>query len=249
MILNTDTQLAAWRKLNASVTVPPVTEVLSFLAPLGVASGVRAGWVERIPGLEITGDRDEAMRQLRPHHEEEIARFAGAGADFWRAEQVHGSEVVVVPGAPRIMAADGLEVVPGVDGLVTGQAGVVLVIHVADCGAIWLADRRTGAIGLLHSGRKGTEANILLCALGCMAASFGTRSEDVTAVLSPCIRPPDYEVDIPAAITSQAKAAGLGNFIDCGLNTASDLRRFYSYRKELGKTGRMMALMIRDFPP
>jgi copper oxidase (laccase) domain-containing protein len=41
----------------------------------------------------------------------------------------------------------------------------------------------------------------------------------------------------------------LGNFIDCGLNTASDNARFYSYRKELGKTGRMMALIVRDFLP
>jgi copper oxidase (laccase) domain-containing protein len=211
--------------------------------------GVRAGWVERIPGLEISGDRDEAMRQLRPHHEAEIARFAGSGAGFWRAGQVHGPEVAVVPGAPQIMAADGLQVVPGVDGLVTGQAGVVLVIHVADCGAIWLADRQTGAIGLLHSGRKGTEANIFQRALDRMADSFGTWPGDVTAVLSPCIRPPDYEMDIPAAIARQAAAAGVGNFIDCGLNTASDLSRFYSYRKELGKTGRMMALMVRDFPP
>jgi polyphenol oxidase len=226
-----------------------VTEALSFLVPLGAAPGVRAGWVERIPGLEITGDRDEAMRQLRPHHEAEIRRFGGNGGGFWRAEQVHGAEVAVVPGAPRMMAADGMEVVPGVDGLVTREAGVVLVIHVADCGAIWLADRQTGAIGLLHSGRKGTEANIFQRALDRMADCFGTRPADVTAVLSPCIRLPDYEVDIPAAIAHQATAAGVGNFIDCGLNTASDPSRFYSYRKELGKTGRMMALMVRDFPP
>jgi copper oxidase (laccase) domain-containing protein len=226
-----------------------VTEALSFLGPLRAVPGVRAGWVERIPGLEIMGDRDEAMRQLRPHHEAVIGRFAGNGVGFWRAEQVHGPEVAVVPGAPQIMSADGLEVVPGVDGLVTGQAGVVLVIHVADCGAIWLADRKTGAIGLLHSGRKGTEANIFQRALDLMADSFGTRPEDVTAVLSPCIRPPDYEVDIPAAIARQAAAAGVGNFIDCGLNTASDPLRFYSYRKESGKTGRMMALMVRDFSP
>lgn len=226
-----------------------MTEALSFLAPLAAAPGVRACWVERIPGLEITGDRDEAMRQLRPHHESAIGRFAGNDVVFWRAEQVHGSEVAVVPGAPQITAADGLPVVPGVDGLVTGQAGVVLIIHVADCGAIWLADRKTGAIGLLHSGRKGTEANILQRALDRMADSFGTRPADVTAVLSPCIRPPDYEVDIPTAIARQATAAGVGNFIDCGLNTASDPSRFYSYRKELGKTGRMMALMVRDFPP
>ncbi len=135
------------------------------------------------------------------------------------------------------------------DGLITGETGVVLAIYVADCGAIWLADRKTGAIGLLHSGKKGTEAKIFQVALDRMTEQFGTQPGDVTAVLGPCIRPPDYEVDFAAEIGRQAEQAGIGNFIDCGLNTASDLTRFYSYRKELGKTGRMMALIVRDFQP
>lgn len=189
------------------------------------------------------------MNLLRPHHERAVEKFAGADASWWRAEQVHGREVAVVPGSPRISAPDGLPVVPGVDGLLTVQSGVVLAIYVADCGAIWLADRKSGAIGLLHSGKKGTELAILEEALVRMSQDFGTRPEDVVAVLSPCIRPPDYEWDFAAQISKQARRAGVGNFIDCGLNTASDHVRFYSYRKELGKTGRMMALITRDFPP
>jgi hypothetical protein len=226
-----------------------VTEAFPFLAPLNALPGVRAGWVERVPDLPITGDRDEAMRQLRPVHEAAVAEFAGKSTQWWRAEQVHGNAVAVVPGSAKIIAPDGLPVVPGVDGLVTGETGVVLAIYVADCGAIWLADRKSGATGLLHSGKKGTESNILGAALGLMRERFGTRPADVTAVLGPCIRPPDYDVDFAARIENQAAAAGLGNFIDCGLNTASDLGRFYSYRKELGKTGRMMALIVRDSPP
>jgi copper oxidase (laccase) domain-containing protein len=202
-----------------------------------------------VPELPITGDRDEAMRLLRPVHEAAVAEFAGESTQWWRAEQVHGNAVAVVPGNATIIAPDGLSVVPGVDGLVTGETGVVLAIYVADCGAIWLADRKSGAIGLLHSGKKGTESNILEVALRLMNERFGTRPADLTAVLGPCIRPPDYDVDFAARIENQAAAAGLGNFIDCGLNTASDLGRFYSYRKELGKTGRMMALIVRDSPP
>lgn len=222
-----------------------MTAAFPFLEVLHEIPGVRAGWVERVPELEITGDRDEAMRLLRPVHERAVAGFA-RGAAWWRAEQVHGKRVAVVPGAETIIAADGLPVVPGVDGLVTADTGVVLAIYVADCGAIWLADRATGAIGLLHSGKKGTEFGILDEALGLMAGRFGTRPGNVVAVLGPCIRPPDYEVDFAAEIVRQAAAAGVGNFIDCGLNTASDSARFYSYRKELGRTGRMMALMTRD---
>jgi polyphenol oxidase len=226
-----------------------VTEAFPFLEEINSLPGVRAGWVERVPDLPITGAREEAMRQLRPHHEKALASFAGETCGWWRAEQVHGHAVALVPGSPQIIAPDGLPVVPGVDGLITGGCGVVLAVYVADCGAVWLADRQSGAIGLLHSGKKGTETNILQQALRRMAEEFGTRPSDVTAVLGPCIRPPHYEVDFAAGIGLQAERAGIGNFIDCGLDTASDPTRFYSYRQESGKTGRMMALIVRDSPP
>ncbi len=228
---------------------PRVTEAFPFLDPLNSIPGVRAAWIGRVPDLPITGDRDEAMNLLRPHHEAAVSQFAGPAAQWWRAEQVHGTHVAVVPGSPQILAPDGLPVVAGSDGLVTCQTGVVLAIYAADCGAIWLADRETGAIGLLHSGKKGTEGNIFEVALGVMAKQFGTRPKNVTAVLSPCIRKPDYEVDFAKDIGNQATRAGVGSFLDCGLNTASDLQRHYSYRRELGKTGRMMALIVRDFLP
>jgi copper oxidase (laccase) domain-containing protein len=226
-----------------------MTEDFPFLAALDAVPGVRAAWIERVPRLRITGDRDEAMRQLRPIHEAAVAKFAGPDARWWRAEQIHGSAVAIVPGSPQSTAPDGLPVVPCADGLLTRDPGIVLAIYVADCGVIWLADRKTGAIGLLHSGKNGTAANIFGHALDRMAGHFGTAASDVTAVLGPCIRPPDYEVDFAADIGAQAQAAGVGIFIDCGLNTASDLARFYSYRKEHGKTGRMLALIVRDSPP
>lgn len=229
---------------------PRVTEAFPFLDPLNSIPGIRAGWVERVPDLSITGDRDAAMNLLRPIHENKVAEFVTRATPWWRAEQVHGTRVAVVPGAPQALAPDGLPMVPDHDGLITRETGIVLAIYTADCGAIWLADRKTGAIGLLHSGKKGTEGNIFKVALDLMAEKFGSRAEDVTAVLSPCIRKPDYEVDFAAEIGRQAARAGVGDFLDCGLNTAADLGRFYSYRRELGKTGRMMALITRDsFPP
>jgi copper oxidase (laccase) domain-containing protein len=226
-----------------------VTEAFSFLNELNQIPGVRAGWVERVPDLPISCDRDEAMILLKPHHQDRIAKFSPSPAQWWRAEQVHGTAVAVVPGAPQVPASDGLQVVPGTDGLVTQCVGITLSIYVADCGALWLADRKTGAIGLLHSGKKGTEGNIFTKALETMSQAFGTVARDVTAVLSPCIRPPHYEVNFARDIGKQANSVGIGNFLDCGLNTADDLQRFYSYRREMGKTGRMMAMITRDFLP
>jgi len=226
-----------------------MTEDFLFLGPMQQAyPGIRAGWIGRIPGLAVDGDRDRAMGMLRPAHEAAVAAFA-EGSAWWRAEQVHGNRVAVVPAAPQIAAPDGLPVVPGVDGLVTNTPGLVLAIYVADCGAIWLADRRTGAIGLLHSGKKGTESEILRQALELMGREFGTQPADVVSVLGPCIRPPHYETDFAAEIAAQAARAGIREFHDCGEDTASDLCRYYSYRLEKGQTGRMLALITKDPPP
>jgi hypothetical protein len=223
-----------------------VTEAFPFLDSLNEIPGVRAGWVGRVPDLPITGDRDDAMILLRPHHAAAVADFAGPNAQWWRAEQIHGTSVALIPGAQQLTAPDDLPMVPGVDGLITCEPGMVLAIYVADCGPIWLADRKTGAIGLLHSGKKGTEGNIFQKALGKMALHFGTDPGNVVAVLGPCIRMPDYDVDFAGQIGSQARRAGIGSYLDSRLNTASDLARHYSYRRELGKTGRMMAMITRD---
>lgn len=226
-----------------------VTEDFSFLDPLNALPGIRAAWVERIPNVDVHGTRDEAMRQLRPTHERIARSFGGPDARWWRAEQVHGHDVAVVPDAPETIAGDGLPVVPGVDGLITHTPGVLLSIYVADCGAIWLADSETHAIGLLHSGKKGTQDNILAQAVNMMTDRFGSEPRNLIAVLSPCIRVPDYDVAFADEIARQARRCGVREFVDCGLNTAADLQRFYSYRKEQGQTGRMMAMMIRDPQP
>jgi copper oxidase (laccase) domain-containing protein len=224
-----------------------VTEASSFLNPIRSLPGIRAAWIPRLADVPVAdADRDEAMRRLRPYHEKAVLEFGGTLATWWRAEQIHGTEVAAVPDAPTLLASDGLPVVPGVDGLITCTPGIVLSIYVADCGAIWLADKKTGAIGLLHSGKKGSEGNIFQGAIEKMKALYGTNPSDVVAVLGPCIRPPHYEVNFAAEIGLQAASIGIASFTDCGENTASDLDLHYSYRMEMGKTGRMMALLTRD---
>lgn len=215
----------------------------NFLSPLRAIPGLRVDFIERVPDLPMDADRDEAMRRLRDHHTSAIERHGFATEQWWRAEQVHGADVAIAGASPTIVAPDGLPVIAGVDGLITAQAGLALAIYVADCGAIWLADRANGAIALLHSGKKGTEGNILGRAVARMKEEFGSSPQDLIGVLGPCIRPPHYEVDFAAEIVRQAADAGIGSFHDCKTCTASDLHRFYSYRKELGRTGRMMAII------
>ena len=76
-------------------------------------------------------------------------------------------------------------------------------------------------------------------------AKMGARASDVDLVvqLSPCIRPPHYEVDFAAETARQCREAGVEEISDCGICTACNLTRYYSYRAENGRTGRMLALL------
>ena len=119
----------------------------------------------------------------------------------------------------------------------------MLGVYVADCCAVYLVDPKTPAIGLVHSGRKGTELGVVPNAIKQMIDRFGSDPANMIVQLSPCIRPPHYEVDFAAQIVRQCRALGVKEIHDPAVCTARDLDRYYSYRAEKGKTGRMLALI------
>jgi hypothetical protein len=201
---------------------------------LDALPGIRAAFITRIPGVDVAADREIALARLSEHHAT-LASAMGFSSPAL-AEQVHGSQVAVVE-TPGDLPA------PGADALASATPGLTLGIYVADCAAIYVADPRRRAIALAHSGRKGSELNILGNAIETLQMQFGSAPADLVVVVSPCIRPPHYEVDFAAMIAAQARAAGVGAFHDAGVCTASHPERYYSYRRELGKTGRMLALL------
>jgi polyphenol oxidase len=207
---------------------------LQLFPALSALPGILHGFTLRVPGLDVRTDRESALERLEGYHSEIRAQFGSR--EFHTARQVHGGRVAVIE-------QGSVSETPGVDGLLTQDAGALLGIYVADCCAIFLVDTRRPAIGLVHSGRKGTEQNIAGAAVRRMSEQFGTDPTDLIVQLSPCIRPPYYEVDFAAEIQSQLHAAGVTKVFDTGENTGADLERFYSYRMEKGRTGRMLALL------
>ena len=155
------------------------------------------------------------------------------------AEQVHGAVVA------KVGQAEAGKVISGADALISGESGLTLVVRVADCGPVWLHCAKTGAIGLVHSGRKGTELGIVPAAIRAMKKELGADPASMLGLLGPCIRPPHYDVDFSAEILRQLRAEGVGEIVDSGLCTASDPERFYSYRREKGQTGRHFAVLAR----
>jgi hypothetical protein len=127
-----------------------VKEASFFLSSILQSRNHCADFVERIAGVQTSTDKKEALGHLSKYHSA-AARSLGFSKTF-HAEQIHGDKIAVITKQSPLIS-------PGVDGLIT-TGNTLLGIHVADCGALYLLDRKTGAIGLLHSGKKGTELNI-----------------------------------------------------------------------------------------
>lgn len=217
--------------------VAPSSFVESFPA-LAATGIVRHGFLGRVPGLDVATERATALARLDAVHRAVRTELGLGGMPCATAEQVHGNEVAVLDeplGGDHCFA--------GADGVVTNQTAVSLGIYVADCCAVFLVDPVGRSIGLVHSGKKGTELHIVSRAIEKMQAHFGAKPANLVVQLSPCIRPPHYEVDFAAEIIRQVRAAGVKQVAASAQCTACDLERYYSYRAEKGRTGRMLALL------
>lgn len=191
-----------------------------------------------MPGIDVSYDKAEVLARLDVVHRQVRDSLGLGQTAFLTAEQVHGRKVAVID-SPILVD----RCFDSCDGLVTNQRDVCLGIYVADCCAVFLFDPVHGAIGLVHSGKKGTELGIVSEAIALMQARFSSNAPDLIVQLSPCIRPPHYEVDFAAEIVRQCRDAGVENVNDCDTCTACDLQHYYSYRAEKGRTGRMLALL------
>jgi polyphenol oxidase len=209
-------------------------------------------FAQRIPGIDVSHDKGEVLERLDSAHRE--IRDATGFRDWplFTAQQVHRNKIEVVDEVGSALRADGGRhgvtslpgrEFPGCDGIITNQRGIALGIYVADCCAVYIVDPKTPAIGLVHSGRKGTELGVVANAIRQMIERFGSEPANITVQLSPCIRPPHYEVDFAAEIIRQCRALGVQQIHDSDTCTACDLARYYSYRAEKGKTGRMLAVL------
>lgn len=218
----------------------PTADVLSIerFPALSVGKTLH-GFVGRVPGIDVDADRAEALARLEGAHRAARAALRIGERRLITAEQVHGSAVAVFTPEDELPRS----ALPEVDGLVTNRTDVCLGIYVADCCAVFLVDETKGVIALVHSGKKGTDSGIVPQAIGAMQRRFGCEADDLTAQLSPCIRPPWYETDFAAEIAAQCRAAGVRRVADDGVCTAANPERYYSYRREKGRTGRMLALL------
>jgi len=173
--------------------------------------------------------------------------------------QVHGDRV------HRVSAEDAGRTIPSTDALISDVPGILLMGRYADCVPVLLFDPVRGVVGLAHAGWRGTVQGIVAKTVATMVSWYGCSVKDVRAVIGPSIGPccfevgqevlaafqrsfPDPEdaivdmgrqrVNLWRANTVQLERSGVGAIALAELCTACHVDRFYSHRRENGKTGR-----------
>lgn len=132
------------------------------------------------------------------HVKENYQRIANAiGFDVHKlvcSHQTHTTHVRQVTAADCGKGYEKERDYSDVDGLITNVPGVVLATFYADCVPLYFVDPVHRAIGLSHSGWRGTVCDIAGETVRCMQEAYGTKPEDIQAVIGPSICQDCYEV-------------------------------------------------------
>lgn len=114
--------------------------------------------------------------------------------DFVCSDQTHTTNIRYVTredgGKGVIIPKDYTDV----DGLMTNVPGLVLVTFYADCVPLYFVDPVNKAIGLAHSGWKGTVHRMGRAMVRAMGEAFGTKPEELLVAIGPSICQDCYEV-------------------------------------------------------
>jgi polyphenol oxidase len=161
---------------------------------------------------------DASYGDLRPQTADGVGRLAavvsacrpdGERCEVYWAEQVHGSEVVVVGDTGEPPAAGRVRCAGRADALLSTSPATALAVLVADCAPVALASEE-GVFGVVHAGWRGLRAGVVERAVAAMHELGATA---VSAVRGPCIRPCCYGFSEPdlAALAERFGAAVRGH--------------------------------------
>lgn len=202
-------------------------------------------------------DREEAESARRA-----VKKCIGASGLIF-PKQVHGSKVLVIK--TRSDAESAAHTPETADAVISKTPGTGIVIQAADCQSVMLYDPVKHAAANIHSGWRGSTANIIGSCITAMEENFGTDPADLAAGIGPSLGPCcaefiNYREEIPEsfwgyrdvqdrfdfwhASMDQLKAAGVKekNIELAHICTKCNPHLFFSYRAE-GSTQRFAAVI------
>jgi hypothetical protein len=198
----------AWLRHGFSTRAGGVSAIYD---PDGVRGTLNLGWTKEDEAANVAENRRRFLREivgggagnlvtLRQFHSGLVRVIGGAGVEDGVAvdptSQNPTSQTRDV-GHPvfegRLETADGRAVLRG-DGMMTDVPGVMLGVQVADCVPVLVADVKRKVVAAFHAGWRGTLARIVERGIGRMRLRYGSRPEDLIAVVGPSIGPCCYSV-------------------------------------------------------
>lgn len=147
--------------------------------------GVSTGHCATMNISTTRGDDPDAIIE----NKKRIAAAIGVDVDAMTfTHQTHTTNVAVVLGedrGKRFMETDGM---------ITNVPGICLVTFYADCVPLYLVDPVKKAIGMSHSGWRGTVGKMGKVTVEKMVETYGSNPEDIIAAIGPSICQDCYEV-------------------------------------------------------
>ena len=215
--------------------------------------GVSEGPYESLNLGILTGDDPACVAENRRRLAERIGVPPERVAMGW---QVHGAELEEWSGPPASRFSDPDADLREVDGHITDEPGLALLVLAADCLPVALCGG--GRVAMLHCGWRGLSAGIVERAV----ARFDSPP---AAAVGPGIGPCCYEVgdevleafsdldgvadarmlDLRAVVQRKLKAAGVDAIDHVDLCTSCRADLFFSHRRDGEATGRQAGLVVR----
>lgn len=156
----------------------------------------RLGGVSRgiYSSMNLSFTRGDEEDSVRENYNRIAAAMGFQAEDIVTSDQTHTSNVRKVTEKDRGKGITVLRDYTDIDGMITDIPGLVLATFYADCVPLYFADPVHHAIGLSHSGWRGTVRKIGAVTIKKMAEEYGSNPEDIKVAIGPSICQKCYEV-------------------------------------------------------
>lgn len=153
--------------------------------------GVSEGYYS---SLNLSFDRGDDPAKVLENFKRIGASMGVDVEDMVLSKQTHTTNVRVVTEEDKGKGVMRDRDYTDVDGMITNVPGICLVTSYADCVPLYFVDPVKKAIGLSHSGWRGTVGKIGKNTVQLMQENFGSKPEDLLAAVGPSVCMDCYEV-------------------------------------------------------
>ena len=261
-----ESNLSSFIKLELHLTMSPDDLNLLTAPNLAAAHGftTRTGGVSASPydSLNLGLSSGDAPESVGENRQRILEVFGVTQEEVCAFHQVHSARVI--EGVPTWFEREA-------DASVTNDPNLLLVVSVADCFPLLFHDPVKAVVGAAHCGWRGTVAGMAREVVGRMGELYGSSPQDIRVAIGPGISAACYQVgaevvqeftnagfpehvsypddeerfrlDLAAANRWALEQAGVSaeHIWSSDWCTYSDAARFYSHRRDAGKTGRHWA--------